>query len=135
MKSSGDEETGLSGELQPFEAWALVELMGHRKLAGWVTEETRFGAAMLRIDVPGHEGVASTQLYGPSALYCVTPISENTARRYALKSQPEPIQAWELAPIDEINQGRLQLANPISRDADIEDDQTDHDQLRGECAE
>ncbi len=32
--------------------WAVVEIMGHRKHAGRVREEERFGAKMLRVDVP-----------------------------------------------------------------------------------
>ena len=32
--------------------WCLLELMGHRKLAGFVREVSVGGAAMLRIDVP-----------------------------------------------------------------------------------
>lgn len=32
--------------------WAIVEIMGHRKHAGRVREEERFGAKMLRVDVP-----------------------------------------------------------------------------------
>jgi len=32
--------------------WAIVEIFGHRRHAGRVREEERFGAKMLRIDVP-----------------------------------------------------------------------------------
>lgn len=32
--------------------WAIVEIFGHRKHAGRTREEERFGAKMLRIDVP-----------------------------------------------------------------------------------
>jgi hypothetical protein len=32
--------------------WAIVEIMGHRKHAGRMREEERFGAKMLRVDVP-----------------------------------------------------------------------------------
>ena len=32
--------------------WAIVEIMGHRKHAGRIREEERFGAKMLRVDVP-----------------------------------------------------------------------------------
>lgn len=37
-----------------FEGWAIVELMGHRRLAGWVSEVEIAGAPMLRLDVPEH---------------------------------------------------------------------------------
>ena len=32
--------------------WAVVEMMGHVRIAGYVTEETRFGAALGRVDIP-----------------------------------------------------------------------------------
>lgn len=32
--------------------WAIVEIFGHRRHAGRAREEERFGAKMLRIDVP-----------------------------------------------------------------------------------
>lgn len=35
-----------------FNGWALVELMGHRKLAGWVTEAEIASAALLAVELP-----------------------------------------------------------------------------------
>lgn len=77
-----------------FEGWAIVELMGHRKLAGNVTEVTIAGAAMLRLDVPSDPPV--TQFYGGSAIYCITPTTEELARRIAANSRPTPVHAYEL---------------------------------------
>lgn len=37
-----------------FESWAVLELMGHRRLAGFVREVTIAGAGLLRIDVPSY---------------------------------------------------------------------------------
>lgn len=37
---------------QSFDSYAIVELMGHVKMAGRVTEEERFGSKMGRCDVP-----------------------------------------------------------------------------------
>lgn len=37
----------------PFEGWAILELMGHRRLAGYVREVELAGAGLLRLDVPG----------------------------------------------------------------------------------
>lgn len=47
------------------ETWAVVELMGHVKLAGKLTEEERFGAKMGRLDIPVHGGCT-----GVSANWC-----------------------------------------------------------------
>ncbi len=38
--------------MSDFETWAILELMGHRRLAGFVTEQEIGGANLLRIDVP-----------------------------------------------------------------------------------
>lgn len=82
---------------EAFEGWAIVELMGHRRLGGLVREETRFGAAMLRIDVPSSDGERmATQWYGGGAIYCVTPTTEAIARAIAKGAQPTPVNAWEL---------------------------------------
>lgn len=77
-----------------FEGWAIVELMGHRKLAGYVREVSIAGAAMMRLDIPSDPPV--TQYYGASALYCLTPTTEELAKRVAQASRPTPVHAYEL---------------------------------------
>lgn len=79
-----------------FEGWAILELMGHRKLGGYVREQNVAGAGFLRIDVPGKEGMTATQFYAPGAIYCLTPVVEDVARRFSLGVQPEPVTRWEL---------------------------------------
>lgn len=81
---------------QQFKQWAILELMGHRKLAGLVSEESRFGTVMCRIDIPGPEGKSVTQFYGGSSIYAVTPCTEDLARAVAKSNQPAPVQRWEL---------------------------------------
>lgn len=81
----------------PFAMWAILEIMGHRRLGGFVSEQQIAGAAFLRIDVPGPEGnITASQFYAPSSIYCITPTSEETARRTALANQPAPVQEWQL---------------------------------------
>lgn len=55
----------------PFEGWAILELMGHRRLAGFVKEEEHFGVGLIRIDVlhgESEERDVTTQYYSPQAL-------------------------------------------------------------------
>lgn len=75
--------------------WGILELMGHRRLGGFITEEEHFGAAMVRIDVPGADSTVATQYYGGHAIYCLTPTTEETARAVARESQPEPVTQWD----------------------------------------
>lgn len=35
-----------------FDQWAIVDVMGHQRYAGRVTEETLAGAGFIRVDVP-----------------------------------------------------------------------------------
>lgn len=83
--------------------WCILELMGHRRLGGVVTETTLAGKRVLRIDVPAASGDGmATQFYGGDALYCLTPTTEETARALARSAQPAPVHRWELtAPKDE----------------------------------
>lgn len=82
-----------------FRSWAVLELLGHRRLAGYVTAESLGGASFLRIDVPTLTtdlAVATTQYYSPSSVYCLTPCSEEVARAVAKRNQPEPVHYFEL---------------------------------------
>ena len=84
-------------EREAWEGWAIVELMGHRKLAGHVTQVEVAGHGMLRLDVPGTNGEpAATQFYSPASLYCLTPTTEEIARGLATRNQPAPVTRWEL---------------------------------------
>lgn len=78
------------------ETWAVVELMGHVKIAGLVTEEERFGTKMGRIDIPMKEGGLTTQYFGGSSVYRMTPTTEEVARAIATNHQPAPIHPWEM---------------------------------------
>lgn len=84
-------------ESAAFEGWAVLELMGHRRLGGYVRETTAFGSALCRIDVPEVDGQpAATQFYTASAIYCLTPTTEEIARAVARGSRPAPVSRFEL---------------------------------------
>jgi hypothetical protein len=76
--------------------WSILELMGHRRLAGKLCEVAIAGAGMLRLDVPAPDGSWVTQFYGGSAVYCITPTTEEIARAVARGARPEPVHRWEL---------------------------------------
>jgi hypothetical protein len=77
-----------------FADWAILELMGHRRLGGFVREEEIAGAGLLRIDIPCEPPV--TQFYSPQALYALTPTTEEIARALAQRFRPEPVHRYEL---------------------------------------
>lgn len=79
-----------------FDEWALVELMGHSRIAGRVTEQEIGGSKFVRVDVPATEGTQSlTKFYGPSAIYAITPMTEDTARGLAARIDAAPVSAWD----------------------------------------
>jgi len=85
----------LSDERPIYDGWAILELMGHVRMAGRVTEESHFGVALGRIDIPNAEGY-TTQYFGGSSIYRLTPTTEAIARSVALHNQPAPVRTWEL---------------------------------------
>lgn len=106
-----------SSEKTAFEGWVILELMGHRRIAGYLREEALGGASFLRIDVPGEDGTnVATQFYSGSAVYCITPTTEAIARKVAKGSRPEPVTAWELRP---------ERTLPARAEPDDEDDEDD----------
>lgn len=81
-------------EQSTFAQWCILELMGHRRLGGYLTETTIAGTGMLRIDIPSDPPV--TQLYSPSSVYCITPTTEEIARAIAASYPSQPVQRYEL---------------------------------------
>lgn len=84
---------------QGFDQHAIVELMGHQRIAGRVREETVFGAAMVRVDVPPVDGRAGfTKYFGPSAVYAMTPVEEVVAKAAAAAIRQVPVEPYTLTP-------------------------------------
>lgn len=81
---------------EKFETWAIVELFGHNKIAGKVSEQTIGGSSLIRIDVPNTEASpAFTRLLNVSAIYAINPVTEEVAVGYAGRLQSKPIEAWD----------------------------------------
>ena len=78
-----------------FEGWAIVELMGHRTLAGFVSEVEQFGEKHMRIDVPSEPRV--TQFYGGKAIFSLTPTTEKIATEFARDGSRQlmPVYGWD----------------------------------------
>lgn len=82
--------------------WALVELMGHQRIVGKASEAVVAGGAFLRVDVPETNGQpAFTRLYGAAAIYCISPVAEDVARKLVESCRPEPVSRFELPQIEE----------------------------------
>jgi hypothetical protein len=84
-------------ERQAFEQWAIIELFGHSRIAGKVSEQTIGGCAFVRVDVPAVDGdQAFTKLFGNGAIYALTITDEAAATLAAKAIRAQPINTWEL---------------------------------------
>ncbi len=117
--------------------WAIVELFGHKTLAGRVTKDTSL-FPLLRIDVPATEAAPEfTAEYGPGAIYGITYVSEEVARitAQAIKANPVVVYNPDLVTREEFDrmqdQYRRRLADMralpsrVGSDHDEEDDDDD----------
>jgi len=88
--------------------WALVEIMGHVRLAGYVSEQAIAGGALVKVDVPDtvpHDGAddqrptpAYTRLFGVQSIYSITPCDEQTARGLARQIERQKLP-WQPRPL------------------------------------
>lgn len=86
---------------EKFESWGLLELFGHQRLAGRLSEQSIGGCHFIRIDVPkvgDTEGY--TRFFTQGAIYGMTPTSEEVARRMAHGLSAVPISRYELPAIE-----------------------------------
>ncbi|MDQ5904005.1 MAG: hypothetical protein QG584_831 [Pseudomonadota bacterium] len=91
----------MSAERQDFKQWAIVELFGHARIAGLLTEQTIGGSSFVRVDVPeyvseGQTFPAVTRLLGQASIYGITFVDEATATIAAREIRYQPVSVWSL---------------------------------------
>lgn len=96
-----------------FEHWGIVELMGHQRASGRLTEEVIGGANLLRVDVPTDAHNFRTVYYGASAIYALHITDEEAARAMAARSGARP----------PFEGSRLPAITGNTRDRDNEDEE------------
>lgn len=75
LKAAADEATN---------EYAIVEIYGHRRHAGRILEVEKFGAKMLRIDIPkdgDFEAGYTTMFYGGGSVFSMSPCDLETVKR------------------------------------------------------
>jgi len=78
--------------------WIILELFGRQMLAGFATEELVAGTTFLRLDVPEIDGVVGfTKLFGGTAIYAITPTTEEMAKQAVKSLRPRPFDPWVLS--------------------------------------
>ncbi len=97
---------------EKFKTWALVELFGHTRIAGEVSEQTIAGGAMVRIDVPETEtSPAFSRIVNVQAIYAINPMTEEMVKSIASQLEIKPIQSWDIREYVEKNRKALQPVN------------------------
>lgn len=97
--------------------WAVVELFGHARIAGAISEQTFGGSSFVRVDVPEvryqevdydadtvdgsrprreHVIQAHTRSFGPAAIYSINWCDEAAARVAAQEIRHKPLQPYSL---------------------------------------
>lgn len=112
-------------QTETFDTWAILEQLGHRRTAGRVTEEQRFGAVMGRIDIPRPDGSFVTHYFGSASVYGLTPTTEANARAVAAHNQPEPVHPYELSPPRQYREPSRLPPQPDSTSCDPDPDEED----------
>lgn len=130
-----------------FSGWAVVEVFGHQRYAGYVTTEAFGQAVLFRVDVPPlaeRERLAKhyeydredksippgstvkedavqgyTKYFGPGAIYALTPCTQEACEKAVAATQTRPVSIVKLAE-------ERALTAPIDADVDdVEDDVDD----------
>lgn len=85
----------MAAEAQPIEESpgipAIVELFGHDRIAGWVSEANIAGATLTRVRVPQVDNTPEFDKYlGAGAIYALTPVPELVMRKAARACRQVP---------------------------------------------
>lgn len=117
---------------EKFEVHAIVELFGHNKIAGKVTEQTLGGSTMIRVDVPNTKASPGfTRLLHINAIYAINPVTEEVATQYAENLNVMPIQSWDarevLNRIDEMKKLNSPRPEEVPMDYHADEDIEDED--------
>jgi hypothetical protein len=100
-RAQQDETAGVN-ETPPASFWAIVEVMGHSRFAGLLTEATLGGSGFIRLDVPEIPELAMrdyvqparaafTKYFRPAAIFAITPCNEELARQFDIRDRPAAI--------------------------------------------
>lgn len=114
-------------EVTKFEQWAVVEIMGHRKFAGFVSELSIGGTSFVRVDIPevtardGEVMPSFTKIFGAGSIYCISPCTEETARAFACQIRSRAFDLYE-APRLEMSAKKAADDNDDDWDPGINDD-------------
>jgi len=87
---------------EKFELFAIVELFGHQKMAGKVSEQSVGASTFIRIDVPEtKQQPAFTRFVNPTAVYAINPVTKEVMEEMASDFEQKPIESWDIRKMNE----------------------------------
>ena len=93
-----------SQENARLKSWALVELFGHQRIVGFLSEQSFGTGVLFRVDVPDltKDGkvvrAGFTRYFGLSSIYSITPIDEEAVRELlpVVDGSPSAVRPYTL---------------------------------------
>jgi len=84
---------------QPWQGWAIVEIIGRSLIAGYVSSQDIAGTAFVRVSVPPiapatngavirSESAGFDKFFNPAAIFAIVPTAEAVAREAAVLFSP-----------------------------------------------
>lgn len=94
--------------------WVVIELFGHKVIAGYMSKDESLGAPLVRVDVPATKDFPSfTRHYNPGAIYSISYVSEGAAKIAAESLSENPVSTY----VPELGElSRLQKENREMRE-------------------
>jgi hypothetical protein len=114
--SPSDTQAPAAATPPPFSEWCIIDLFGHQRIAGRVSEATIAGGAFLRVEVPKDNGETDyTRFYSPSAVYSMSPVARQIAIAFVLAHKPEPVTPYDITKLARQSQLTLPDEDPDDR--------------------
>lgn len=73
------------------EGWFVLEMFGHIRHIGFVTEVEAFGGKLGRIEALQSDGTSVTTMFGAASVFRLTPVTEEKAREMVKPYEYKPL--------------------------------------------
>lgn len=96
--------------------WVVLELFGHKIVAGYLSKDESLGSPLLRLDVPATSKFpAFTRHYHPNSVYSISYVSQEVAQYTAESIGENPVSVYvpELVEISRLQQENNTMKNKL----------------------